>query len=400
MFVPFKRIVLFVLTALFLVSCLVNSGDEHLALNSAPTGNFSKLQTPIICAYLHIGNRKLDLNSLRLDGVNILNLAFTKITNNRIGLLRPEDAQNFMIAKKLKKLYPKMKILVSVGGYGTSKVFSDMSLSASSRSVFVDDAIRFVRYYGLDGVDVDWEFPGMNAQTRDTDRVNFTSLLTELRTAFDKASKQDGKKYYLTVAAGAFDMYLTYTEIRKIEPLTDYFFVMTYDFFGQWNKITGHHTNLYFSSLKHNGHSVDKVVKNYYKAGVPKEKIIIGAAFYGRKWKNVEAVNSGLFCKGTGVGSVAFRQIPPLLKSGKYIRSWDSSALSPTLYNPQDKIFLSYEDMQSVKRKVDYIFIHDLGGIMYWEYFSDYDYMLSKSIKEEFEIHRGGYPRISFPGKK
>ncbi|MBQ3658078.1 MAG: glycoside hydrolase family 18 protein [Bacteroidales bacterium] len=386
----------FIFTAMFFCGCLVNDG-ETTVLNSSPTGKFSPLKTPLVCAYMHIGNRKLTLKDMRLDGVDILNLAFTKITNNRVGLIHSSDAQNFMIAKKVREKYPSLKILVSVGGYGTAEVFSKMCFNDSTRAIFVDDAVRFVRYYSLDGIDVDWEFPGMNRNTREADKENFTSLLKELRAAFDKASKEDGKKYLLTIAAGAFELYLSYTDIRAIIPLTDYFFLMTYDFFGQWNKHTGHHTNLYLPESQNSSHSVEKITSSYIKKGVPPEKIIIGAAFYGRKWKNVEAEDNGLFKSGKGVGSVPYSKIVPLTKNPKYIRYWDSTAYAPTLYNMTDKIFISYEDEESVRRKVDYVFIKNLGGLMYWEYFSDYQLTLSKAIKSEFEINKGEYTDFRLP---
>lgn len=386
----------FIFTMMFFCGCLVNDGDTA-ALNTLPIGKFSPLKKPLICAYMHIGNRKLTLKDMQLDGVDILNLAFTKITNNRIGLIYPNDAKNFMIAKEIRQKYQNIKILVSIGGYGTAEVFSKMCLNDSSRAIFVDDAVRFVRYYSLDGIDVDWEFPGMNKNTREEDKKNFTSLLRELRTAFDKASKEDGKKYLLTIAAGAFELYLSYTEISKIVPLTDYFFLMTYDFYGQWNKHTGHHTNLYLSGVQNTGHSVERITNSYIKKGVPAEKIIIGAAFYGRKWKNVEDTDNGLFQNGKGVGSVSYAKIVPLLKNPKYVRYWDSTAYAPTLYNKEDKIFISYEDEESVRRKVDYIFMKDLGGIMYWEYFSDYKLSLSKAVKSEFDINKGVYSDFRLP---
>jgi chitinase len=391
-----KLFIYFSFLAFFVSGCLVNGGDTPV-LNSRPTEKFSPLKKPLVCAYMHIGNRKLTLKDMKLDGVDILNLAFTKITNNRIGLIYPTDAQNFMIAKKVREKYPSMKVLVSIGGYGTAKVFSDMSFNDSTRAVFVDDAVRFVRYYSLDGVDVDWEFPGMNSKTREADKKNFTALITELKTAFDKASKQDGKKYLLTVAAGAFELYLSYTEIRKIEPLIDYFFLMTYDFYGQWNNHTGHHTNLYMSDFQPRGHSVDRITNIYVKNGVPKGKIIIGAAFYGRKWKNVGSDDCGLFQSGKGVGSLAYSKIVPLVKNPKYARYWDSKAFAPVLYNKEEKIFISYEDELSIRRKVDYVFMKELGGIMYWEYFSDYKLSLSKAVKNEFDINKGVYSDFRMP---
>lgn len=380
-----------------LTGCL--EPEESHVLNSEAPDAFRKPRPPIVVAYMHIGNRNLDIRKIDLQGVDIVNLAFTVITNNKMGLLNPKDSKNFNVARLIKQKYPNIKVLVSVGGYGTAKDFSNLCMQKSSRAVFVDDAVRFVRAYGLDGLDVDWEFPGMDKETREADRVNFTAFMKELRSAFDDASHRDGKRYYLTVASGAFDLYLTYTEPLKVAPLVDYFFVMTYDFYGQWNKNTGHHTNLFPSALKPGGFSVDRIITNYRMMGIPREKIVIGAAFYGRQWNNVESTNHGLYKPGRGVGSVTYTKIKTLLnsKSG-FFRYWDKEACAPYLYNPNSKVFVSYEDGESLDRKVDYVFYNSLGGIMYWEYYSDYNGELSSAIIEHTAVLRGDRPVLKVPG--
>lgn len=377
--------------------CLEN--QDVRALTCEAPDAFRRPKTPIVAAYLHLGTRALDVRTLDLQGVDVVNMAFTVITNNRMGLLHSADAKNFQKARAIKRKYPNIKVLVSVGGYGTSKDFSRLCVSKDQRAIFVDDAVRFVRAYGMDGLDVDWEFPGMDKNTRDDDKVNFTALIQELRTAFDNASRLDGKRYYLTVASGAFDLYLTYIETLKVASMVDYFFVMTYDFYGQWNKFTGHHTNLMPSALKPGSFSVDRIITNYVKMGVPREKLVVGAAFYGRQWTGVDDVQHGLYRPGNGVGSISYGKICQLLSSKQgYFRYWDSRAYAPYIYNAQKRVFISYEDEESVSHKVDYAFGHQLGGVMYWEYFSDYDGVLSREIAHKSQLLRGELPMVRFPG--
>lgn len=382
----YKYCFLFLLTATIFCGCLV---DTHEGFNNVPPKAYIPIKKPIVATYLHIGTRKIDPYSLDLRGVDILNMAFTVITNNRIGLLYPNHADNFMMVRTLKQGNPNMRVLISVGGYGTSPQFQQMASDPKNRAVFVDDAVRFLKYYGFDGIDVDWEFPGMEAATRSSDRTNFTALLTELRHALDSASRNDGKKYMLTIAAGAFDQYLTYTEPSLIAPLVDYFFVMTYDFVGQWNSATGHHTNLYASSFKKTGYSVDRIVKTYIRYGIPADKIVIGAAAYGRKWTNVESSKNGLFKNAKGEGSIAYSKITELEKRRDYQKCWDKSACAPYLFSNRNKTFITYDNPESVRRKVDYVNLHSLGGIMYWEYFSDSQQVILHSITDEMRISRG-----------
>lgn len=385
------------LITLLTYGCMAND-DESRSLNNEPPDSYKKLSTPVVAAYLYIGNRTLDVRTIQLDGVDIVNLAFTVIKNNRMGLQTPADAANFGIARKLKQKYPNIKVLVSCGGYGTQKDFSQMAMDSLYRTAFVDDAVRFVRSYGMDGLDLDWEFPGMTKATRSADKENFTKLVSELRAAFNTASQVDGKKYYLTVAAGAFELYLSFTEPHKVCPMVDYFFVMTYDFYGQWNKHTGHHTNLYASSLNPGSHSVNRIVEKYINAGIPPSKIVIGSAFYGREWNQTDNVNNGLYRAGKGVGSISYRKIASLTTDAGYRRYWDKSAMAPYLYNTKTNTFISYDDRESVKRKVNYVYIHGLGGMMYWEHFSDNNGELARSIISEMAIRKEEYAHIKMPG--
>jgi len=381
-----------------LQACLVNSDSEHVLGTSAPS-SFRKPKAPLVCAYLHIGTRTLDAASLDLEGVDFVNLAFTVISNNRMGFLHEGDSRNFMITKKLKRKYPSIKVLVSVGGYGTSKSFSKMAGDSVSRSVFVTDAVRFVRNYGMDGIDLDWEFPGLEKATRASDKVSFTALISELRYELNRASQADGKHYYLTVASGAFDLYLSYIEPLKIAHLVDYFHIMTYDFYGQWNSNTGHHANLYPSAKRPNGYSVKRITDVYIKCGIPRDKIVIGAAFYGREWSGVDAVDNGLYRPGKGVGSVSYRNIKSLLNSRNgFVPHWDAKAKAPYMYNPDTKRFISYEDKNSVIMKVNYAYVHRLGGIMYWEHFSDYNGELAGAVISQAGTLRGDFPLFRLPG--
>ena len=381
-----------------MTGCLAN--PEAHDLNTDPPEAYRKAKPPVVVAYMHIGNRILDSRSIDLEDVDILNLAFTVIKNNHIGLLHPTDAQNFHVARKLKEKYKKLKVLVSVGGQGTEKIFTSMAGNDAARKTFADDAVRFVRAYGLDGIDVDWEFPGMKKATRAADRTNFTALLAELRSKFDEAARKDGRKYYVTIASGAFEQYLNYIEPLKVTPLVDYFFLMTYDFHGQWNEYNGHHTNLYIPAGKSYGHSVEHIVDLYIGSGIPKSKIVIGAAFYGRKWTGVTIKQGSIvYNPGKGVGSVSYRNIVSLLRDNSYRRYWDRQAYAPFIYNEKQKIFISYDDKESVARKVDFTIINQLGGIMYWEHFSDANNNeLAKSIVDEMALRRGCHARIRFPG--
>jgi chitinase len=107
--------------------------------------------------------------------------------------------------------------MISVGGWTLSSKFSDVALTAQSRTRFAQSAVNFIVQYGFDGVDIDWEFPvagGLESNVyRPEDKQNYTLLLRELRIQLDARGALDARKYYLSIAAPAGD-----DKIRNIEP--------------------------------------------------------------------------------------------------------------------------------------------------------------------------------------
>src|SRR5579863_9546409 len=113
-----------------------------------------------------------------------INYAFANIRDGRMALGEPVDAQNFAQLTALRNANPRLTVLVSVGGWLWSQNFSDMALTAASRRVFEDSAMEFLARYDLDGLDIDWEYPGLPGAGhpyRAEDKQNFTALLAELR---------------------------------------------------------------------------------------------------------------------------------------------------------------------------------------------------------------------------
>jgi chitinase len=232
----------------------------------------------------------------------------------------------------------------------------------------------FLKRTGLDGIDLDWEYPTIDSAGIDTDpsdRENFTRLLQSLRAALDTAYPDTHKM--LTIAAGAGQYYIDGVEIPEITKVLDYISLMTYDMRGAWSP-AGHHTALYGSP------SADETVRLFHKAGVPVEKLMIGAAFYSRKWTNIpeggthglgqkcddpEDRESGMF--GPGFSKLAEDYID---KNG-YTAFFDEACGASYLYNETERTFISYDDEKSVAAKAEYAEKNGLYGVMYWEHSCD-----------------------------
>jgi chitinase len=308
---------------------------------------------------------------------------------------------HFNQLRKLKALYPDLKIVVSLGGWLGSTYFSDAARTASSREAFVGSCIDLYVNGNLpeangaggqgaaagvfDGIDLDWEYPisGGASGTHHSkdDGANFTLLLDEFRQQFEMIGRPE---LLLTIAAPGSEYRAQNYNIGDDHPYLDYVQLMTYDFHGDWENRTGHLTNLCTSIDDPASEtwrlSVDKAVKLFRdQYGVPSAKIVPGATFYGRGWKRVKSTNDGLYQRGSGAapgtyedGYEYYRDLVPLLGQG-YAEHWDDLAKAAWLYNPATKIFWSYDEPQSLALKAQYVRFFNLGGLMFWELSGDDD---------------------------
>ncbi len=320
----------------------------------------------------------------QVDGSRMtrINYAFANIKDGRMVTGYAKDAENFAALTALRKQNPSLKILVSVGGWLWSTSFSDVSLTPASRRVFIASAMEFLTRYDLDGLDIDWEYPGMPGAGhpfRPEDKQNFTALLKELRAHFDHETKRTHRRLYLTIAAGASKEYLGNTEMNKVQKYVDSVNLMTYDYVNPGSDpATGHNSPLYTNPSAPVQESSNDSVLAFQKAGVRASKLYLGLPFYGRVWSEVADRDHGLFQPGKPAqNSWASYQVvtQTMLDAGKpgsgFVRYWDAKASAPWLYNAEKHLFVTYDDSESITAKCNYALAHRLGGVMFWEYASD-----------------------------
>ncbi len=328
-----------------------------------------------------------DLKDLISDDIELLdgiNLAFGKVENNMVvcGLDAVRDELARVRAQK-----PELKIVLSVGGWGAGG-FSEAAYTAEGRRAFARSCRAIVDEYKLDGIDIDWEYPcisiaGIGASPED--KENFTRLLGEIRQELDRDAQE---RYLLSIAGGGDSYYTRCTELGKACEYLDYVQLMSYDLRGGFSLQSGHHTNLYSNQADLQKVSTDEGVKAYLEAGVPKEKLIIGAAFYSRWWKGVADVNHGWMqhAREAGVYGPDFGELEEqYVNKNGYTRYWDDEAKAPYLFD--GNTFISYDDEQSLAEKVKYAKEKGLAGVMFWEYKCDPTHTLiqalSNAIKED-----------------
>ena len=307
-----------------------------------------------------------------------INYAFFQLKEGIIAERTPNDAANLAVLTGLRQANPSLQILISVGGGGNGSAgFSDMAITPAGRTRFVDSALALVEKYQLDGVDVDWEYPGYTHATHTTvrpeDKQTYTLLLKELRQRFDAAQKRLGRPLVTSSATGATQKWLDHTDMRQASRWLSAVNIMCYDWYNAVEKTTGHDSPLYTVPADPKHISIDDAVHLNLAAGVPPQKLVIGVPFYGRKWTGVDPANHGLWQPITiEPGSdIVFRDVAPLIDTNGYTRFWDPIAAAPYLYNEQTKTFITYNDAQSEAARAAYVKKMGLGGLMFWQYTGD-----------------------------
>lgn len=302
-----------------------------------------------------------------------INYAFARIEDGRAVLGEPaRDGRNLRALTGLREREPELKIVLSVGGWDESTYFSDVASSADRRTVFAQSCLELLLEYGLDGVDLDWEYPVSGGAPgvihRTGDRENFTLLLRTLRQTLDRQGRRDGKRYVLSVAGAVDSGYLNHIEPQAVAETVDHIFLMAYDMNGPWDARTGFNAPLYTASGSRA--SVDGGISAWLARGVPAEKLVLGMPLYGYLYQGVSRVNSGLYSRFSGASSVAWDRVKReyLVKSA-YRRFWDDEAETPYLYGNQT--FLSYDDEDSIAAKGALARQRGLGGIGFWELSQD-----------------------------
>lgn len=350
------------------------------------SGASAVAQKPVIVGYVFPDGASLQPGQIDARALTRINYAFANIKDGRVVLGFPRDTANLALLTALRRQNPALTVLLSVGGWTWSAHFSDAALTPQSRRIFSESALGLIERYDLDGLDVDWEYPGQPGAGnvhRLEDRQNFTLLIEELREQLDAAAKTLHRRLYLTIAAGTTDEYLENTEMEKVQSYVDTVNLMAYDFYIPGpDRITGNIAPLFASPADPKHASADASVLAYEKAGVPASKILLGVPFYGHAWRDVPDTNHGLFQQGKG-GTDAFLSYDVIARTmlgHGFTRYWDAASSVPYLYNPAQRIFVSYEDPQSLAAKCRYVLRHKLAGVMFWNDSEDSSGTLLRAI--------------------
>ena len=275
----------------------------------------------------------------------------------------------------LRREHPRLQVLLAVGGWGAGH-FSEAAATENGRLAFARTAVALVRRHDLDGLDIDWEYPtlaGPGISHAPADRLNFPLLLKAVRNALDALSVRTGKRYVLTIAAADGEA-ARGLDLPRIVPLVDAIHLMTYDFHGSLGGGTGHHAGLHRSaSAVDDVRDSERAVDEFLAAGVPPRKLLLGMAFYGKRFTGVTAGGNGLHQPFDGeVSFLSWREIRnDWMQRDGFERHWDPQAQAAWLWNPRTREFISYEDPDAIRAKALFARERGLGGVMYWQHDQD-----------------------------
>lgn len=309
-----------------------------------------------------------DLDRYRFDQLTQVIFSFCHLRGNALAVDNAEDSLTIRRLVALKKQHPHLKILLSLGGWCGCQPCAGVFATDAGRKEFAASTLSLLREYGADGIDLDWEYPGIEGcpghPWAPEDRGHFTKLIQELR-------KKLGKKYEISFAAGGFQSFFDNSiEWVKVMPLVNRVNLMTYDLVNGFSTVTGHHTPLF--STKEQQNSTDFAVRYLDSLGIPRKKMVIGAAFYARTWENVENINNGLYQPGKFVHFINYKnQVERLSPASGFVFFRDNIAEAPYAYSAKLKEFATYDDAISIAAKTRYAMAHQLGGIMFWELTGD-----------------------------
>lgn len=260
---------------------------------------------------------------------------------------------------QMKQLNPNLKLVMSIGGWGTDHLFTSITQDKQKLANFVQSCGDFVTEYGFDGVDIDWEYPHTHSEGK-----MLVQLLKEVRSKLNSIDKG----LSLSIAAPAGSENIQFLNLSEIDKYLSFWNLMLYDFAGNgWSSKTGFHSNLHGNNGD-NSLNGDDVIKIYLNAGINSKKLVIGMPLYGR-------VFSG--CHTNGIGQPFTKMSPeglPVdsdtvdyckLPIGQF--DFDTRKVSAWCYDCNRQLFISFDNIDSMKVKAQYVCQNKLGGGMWWD---------------------------------
>lgn len=328
----------------------------------------------------------------------------------------------FNLMNQMQKQYPNVTVLASTGGWAASRTLWKVTDNEANMKKFADSAVKFIRKYGFNGIDIDFEYPSETSQSgnpadfdlseprRKGISERYTQFIHILRDTLDEAAKQDNTYYWLTSAVSASSWVLGGQTSSEFLDYLDFVSVMSYDYHGGWNQYVENQANLFADP--NDTETINMALPtlgfdwsyHFYRGAVQSEKILMGVPYYTRGWTNVSGGTNGLHgtSKTPAVGNENIwhdddengKEVPAganplwhvlnlMKKDSNYKKYWDNVGKVPYVWNDVNKTFLTFEDEQSIQERINVVKENNLGGVLIWVMHGDYSY---DEEKQEYTV--------------
>jgi GH18 family chitinase len=195
------------------------------------------------------------VSSVQYQYLTHINYAFALPNSN--GTLKPIENTSKLSSLVSTAHSRGVKVMLSIGGWngGNDSAFETFAASSTGRTTFVNACVNVLNQYGLDGIDIDWEYPDPG-----TSATNYQNLMNQLCSAMRSRGKLCTAA---VVAQGTTGGGVSMTAVGYM----DYIQIMAYD------ANNGNHSSRTYA---------DTSLSYWLNRGVPKSKAVLGVPFYAR----------------------------------------------------------------------------------------------------------------------
>ncbi|KAJ9124751.1 hypothetical protein QFC24_003119 [Naganishia onofrii] len=265
---------------------------------------------------------------------------------------------NFKALYKLKQANRNLKVLLSIGGWSYRENFKNL-VNPAHRAEFARSAVSIVEDVGLDGLDIDWEYPETQAEQQ-----ALVDLLRLCREALDDLARRKGKPqqhYELSIAVPCGpQVYEKWSVVPELDRYLSFWNLMAYDLSGSWSSTADHQAALYSNNTQ--SPCIDQAVNFYRSRGVPSQKIVLGIPLCGRRFQNTAGIGQRFNGVGENEGIVPYRELQT--EGGQVVE--DPQMGSSYFFNPRSRELVTYDSPNIAVAKAQYINRNQLGGAMFW----------------------------------
>ncbi|KFZ10472.1 hypothetical protein V501_05180 [Pseudogymnoascus sp. VKM F-4519 (FW-2642)] len=356
-------------------------------------------------------NRKcltVDVDQINTSIYTHIHFAFANITPDfKVDIINENVKEQFEIFKEMTGV----KKIISFGGWdfstlpGTFQILRS-AVSGANRDIFMNNLIAFINEHNLDGVDINWKYPGAPdipdiAKDDPENGLNYYIFLANLKAAVG-ASKS------VSFAAPASYWYLKSFPINLLAYVVDYIVYMTYDLHGQWDydnqwSSPGCKTGNCLRSHVNETETKD-ALSMITKAGAPSNKVVVGVASYGRSFKMATAGCDSENCLFTGTprlsnaaegrctgtaGYISNAEIDEIIQKGN-VKQWKKEGSNFLVYNNTE--WVAYMDDDTKNTRSAFYDSYNFAGTTDWavdlqsfqdgsgDYDDDYEYVINPTF--------------------